>query len=335
VGPVPYSVRPELHPADAAPLTSTMEGEATGHRTRKTAARGVVTFRNYAAQVVFVPAGTVVSDGGEVFFETAESVNVPDSSFFFPGEADVDVVAVERGPEGNIAVDAINRVEDKQIDRALRDGAGSQNRRVFNRDPTSGGDETELNVVRDTDVTRVTDALKADLGQQLSDFRAGVEGRIYPDEDTPAPNIEVPKDLPGHVSQDAYTFELTGTLLDDLPFALEADVIAEGTQKLLDDQSAVPDGTSLQADSVEVLPGAASLKDDAIVVRVEVQANALPNFDRDAIPGIVSGKTREDAVGALRHIGPATVELWPGWVDHVPGIEWRIRVEIQPVVTAE
>jgi hypothetical protein len=335
VGPVPYSVRPEVHPPDAEPLTSTMEGEATGHRTRRTAARGVVTFRNYAAQVVFVPAGTVVSSGGEIFFETASSVSVPDSSFFFPGEADADVVAIERGPEGNLAVDAIDRVEDKQIDRALRDGAGSQNRRVFNRDPTSGGDETELTVVRDTDVTRVTDALKDDLDQQLTDLRAGLEGRIYADEDPPAPHIEVPKDLVGHVSRDAYTFKLTGTLLDDQPFALEADVIAEGTQKLLDDESAVPEGTSLQTDSVEVRPGAVSLKDDAIVVRVDVRANALPDFDRDAVPGIVSGKTRKDAVAALRRIGPATVDLWPGWVDHVPGIEWRIRVEIQPAVPAE
>jgi hypothetical protein len=86
---------------------------------------------------------------------------------------------------------------------------------------------------------------------------------------------------------------------------------------------------------VEVRPGTVSLKDGAIVVRVAVQANALPNFDRDAVPAIVSGKTPEEAIAALRRIGPATVDLWPGWVDHVPGIEWRIRVEIQPEVAAE
>lgn len=337
VGPLTYAVGPEVHPSDAEPLTATREGEATGHRTRRVAATAIVTFINYSPESVFVPSGTPVSAaGGSILFETTAPVTVPDSSFFGgPGAADVAAKAVERGPQGNVAAEAIDQIENNEIDRALRDRGGPRDRRVINREATSGGEETELNVVRGLDVSRVTDALKDDLEQQLTDLRAEADDRIYPTEGAPAPKIEIPKDLIGHVSEDSYTFELTGTLVDDQPYVLEADVVAEARQKLLDDEAAIPARTSLDLGRIDVRPGAASLEDGSIVVQVEVQANALPAFDPAAIPGMVSGKTAEDAIAALRPIGPATVDLWPGWVDRVPGLEWRIHVEIRPAVLAE
>ena len=61
VGPESYSVRPPVQPSDTEPLQSTKSGEATGHRTRRTAATGVVTLFNYSQNTVFVPQGTLVS----------------------------------------------------------------------------------------------------------------------------------------------------------------------------------------------------------------------------------------------------------------------------------
>ncbi len=61
VGPESYSVRPPVQPSDTEPLQSTKSGEATGHRTRRTAATGTVTLINYSGDVVFVPQGTLVS----------------------------------------------------------------------------------------------------------------------------------------------------------------------------------------------------------------------------------------------------------------------------------
>lgn len=332
-----YAVRPDVHPSDAEPLSSSKEGEATGHRTKRTAATGIVTFINYSSESVFVPSGTPVSAaGGSILFVTTQPVTVPDSSFFGgPGDVDAAIQAIERGPEGNVAAEAIDQIEDREIDRALRDRGGPRDRRVINREATSGGDEVQLFVVRRADVTSVTQAVKDDLEQQLTDLRAEADDRIYPGEGTATPNVEVPKRLIGHASEEPYTFELTGTLVDDQPFVLKADVIAAARERLLGDGTVIPQGTSLDSGTVDVQPGAASLQGDSIVVQTQVKANALPNFDRAAVPGMVSGRTSEDAVAALRPIGPATVELWPPWVDHVPGLEWRIRVDIRPAVAAQ
>lgn len=332
-----YAMRPDVHPSDAEPLSSTKEGEATGHRTKRAAATGIVTFINYSSESVFVPSGTPVSAaGGSILFVTTQPVTVPDSSFFGgPGAVDATIQAVERGPEGNVAAEAIDQIEDGEIDRALRDRGGPRDRRVINREATGGGDEVQLFVVRRADVTSVTQAVKDDLEQQLTDLRVEADDRIYPGEGAPTPNVEVPKRLIGHASEEPYTFELTGTLVDDQPFVLKADLIAAARERLLGDDSAIPQGTSLDSGTIDAQPGAASLQGDSIVVQTEVKADALPNFDRAAVPGMVSGKTSEDAAAALRSIGPATVDLWPPWVDHVPGLEWRIRVDIQPAVAAQ
>ena len=42
VGPLTYDLRPEVHAATGEPLTSTQQGTATGHRTQRTAATGVI-----------------------------------------------------------------------------------------------------------------------------------------------------------------------------------------------------------------------------------------------------------------------------------------------------
>jgi hypothetical protein len=330
-----YAVSPDLHPSDVEPLSSTKEGEATGHRTKRTAATGIVTFINYSPDNVLVPSGTVVSAGGQITFRTTVEVTVPDSFFGFVGVADAPIEAVDRGPMGNVEPDAIDQIEDRNIDRALRGPGGPNNRRVRNNNPIAGGDEVRLLVVRRSDVIGVTRALNDDLEQQLTDLRAETDDRIYPGEDVPAPKVEVPKGLIGHESEEPYTFELTGTLVDDQPFVLKPDVVAAARERLLGDETAIPQGTSLDEGTIDVQPGTASLEGDSIVVQTEVNANALPNFDRAALPGMITGKTSEDAVAALRPIGPATVDLWPPWVDHIPGLEWRIRVDVRPAVPAE
>jgi hypothetical protein len=329
VGPLSYNVRPDVHPSDAEPLESKMEGEATGHRTRRTAARGSVTFRNYAPAVVFVPAGTVVSAGGEIFFETTEGVNVPDSSFFFPGEADAEVVAVNRGPEGNVAADAIDRVEDKEIDRALRDGAGAQNRRVLNRDPTSGGEELELVVVQRSDVTDVAESIAAELNRQLADLRSQDAERLYPTSDAPKPKVDVPDDLIGHVSEGPFSFELAGRLVDEQPFVQHGDAEAAATARFHRDAAATPPGTALDESTIRVELGEATLDGDSIRVEATVTAQAVPQVDEDVLRTELAGMTADEAEAVLAPIGPSQVELWPPWVDRVPQLDWRVSIEVR------
>lgn len=333
VGPLSYNVRPEVHTASGEPLTSTQQGEATGHRTRRSAATGQVLFINYSDENVTVPAGTVVS-AQKIHFATTETVIVPDSFFGFVGTATAPIVAVEKGPEGNVPADAIDKIEDRDVDRALR-GQGPDQRRVRNDDPTTGGEEEELLVVRNSDIDAVTEAIREDLRQQLADQREqSGEDRIYPSKDQPKVDIEVPDDLQGHTSAEPFTFDLTGTLQDDQPYVLRSEAVASATAAIGEDETAVPSGRAIEPDSVEVEIGEASLDGDDVVIQAAVTAQAVPQYDESTIPGRIVGSTREQAEAELSSIGPTTVSLWPFWVDRVPQLDWRVSVEIRPVEPA-
>jgi hypothetical protein len=331
IGPLSYTVHPETHAASGQPLTASKQGEATGHRTKRTPATGVILLINYSDENVLVPAGTIVSVGGKVLFETTQAVTVADSSFFFPGTANAPVKAVERGPEGNVESNAIDTIEDKDVDHALR-GQGGNDRRVRNDDPTSGGDEQQLMVVRKSDITAVTDAIRADLQRQLAAQREeSGEDRVYASDGAPKPQIDVPDDLQGHASAEPYTFELQGTLQDDQPYVLRDDVMAAATERVLQDSTAAPAGRAIQSDTISVEVGEATATGDHIDVRTQVTAQAAPQYDESAIAGQIAGMTAAGAEAKLRSIGRTTVSLWPFWVDRVPGIGWRVSVDIRPV----
>jgi hypothetical protein len=333
IGPLTYEVRPDVHaPSGGEPLTSTQQGEATGHRAKRTAASGTVTFVNHTNDRVFVPSGTEVSAGGEIVFRTTQAVTVPDT-FVFPGEVDAPIVAVQRGTSGNLPAEAIDTIEDRAIDRAL---GGKRDRTVVNRNPTGGGAEDELLVVRESDISAVTDAIRQDLRRQLADQRAESGGnRFYPSQGgVPRPKIDVPDDLRGHTSTDPFTFELTGTLEDDQPYVLRADVEVAARAAIADDESAAPDGTAIQPDSVEVKLGDATLEGGDVVVQAEVTAQAAPQWDDSAVRARIAGQTKKQAEAALSSIGPTTVSLWPFWVDRVPSLDWRVKVDVQSVEPA-
>jgi len=334
VGPESYSVRPPVQASDTEPLQSTKGGEASGHRTRRTAATGVVTLFNYSQSSVFVPRGTVVSFDSVVFFATQQDVTVPNTGFFFPGSADVAVEAVEPGSGGNVPSDAINRVEDGDVDQQLRQGA-PQNRRVRNDGPTEGGTEQELNVVRRMDVVRVRNAITRDLEAQLADLLTSDPERVYPTVVPPRADIPVPDDLVGHVSEDPFTFELTGTMPVDRTFVLRADVESEATEAFLADEGAVPPNTTLAEDTIGVDVGEAALDGETIVVQTTVTADAVPDLDQESIRRSLVGMTAAQAQAALANIGPASVDLWPGWVDRVPRIDWRISISVVPAEAAQ
>jgi hypothetical protein len=333
VGPLTYELHPQTHTASGQPLTSTQQGEATGHRTRRTAATGVILLINYSDENVLVPAGTIVSVHGEVLFQTTQAVTVPDSFFGFVGTANAPIEAVDRGPGGNVEATAIDTIENRDVDRALR-GQGPDDRRVRNDDPTAGGDEQELTVVRKSDVTAAADAVREDLRTQLEQQRAqGGEDRIYPADGTPRAEIDIPKDLEGHSSAGPYTFELTGTLTDDQPYVLRAEAESAAADAVAEDETAVPPGTTLQPESVVVELGNPTLDGESVVVQAQVSAQAVPQYDEAALAGRIAGRTAADAEAELRSIGPNSVTLWPFWVDRVPQLAWRVSIDIRPVET--
>jgi hypothetical protein len=106
------------------------------------------------------------------------------------------------------------------------------------------------------------------------------------------------------------------------------EVVALATERLLANGEIVPAGHELLPSATEVSIGAARRDGDALIVAVSVTGASTPTVDRDEVIARVRGRSAEEARAALSDIGEATVDLWPGWVGSVPGLDWRIEVVI-------
>jgi hypothetical protein len=332
VGPRIYDVHPAVQGPDQGEVSLTLPGTATGDHPVLKKATGTVVFMNYSYVVVEIPEGTRVSASGDVFFTTVERVLAPPGTLtggdppIDPGQVSVGVVAEVAGPGGNVAAEAIDTIETRSVDRYLQAFPNQRGRRVINPEATSGGDEDHVPVVKQEDVDAVVAALSTQLRDALDERLAGHADRIYPTVEPPSPVIEIPADLVGKEGE--ATFELTGTLPYSVPYVLRADVEAAGVERLQADASALPSGTTLLPETIAVNDGPATLDGAAVSVQVSVRAMAAADVDDEQVRELVAGMTREEAKTALADLGDVSVELWPGWVDRVPRLGWRIRIEL-------
>ncbi|MDP9249895.1 MAG: baseplate J/gp47 family protein, partial [Chloroflexota bacterium] len=311
-------------------------GTATGKSLELTAATGSVLFYNYSYVSVEVPAGTRVSAGGTVFFTTDARVVAPPGQLtggdppIAPGQASVGVTAMEPGTAGNVAAEAIDRVENKNVDRYLQGFGNQKGRRVINPDATSGGDETSHPVIQQSDVDAVVTAIQTQLATQLAGLLPGAgTDRVYAAPGAAeVPKITIPEGLVG--KQDTATFDLVGTLAYDRAWARKADVEAAARSRLKSDPAAAPEGMAVVDSSVAIDVGSASASGEQLMVQVTVSGLAATRIDEGTVRSTVAGMTRQEAIAALAGLGKVHIDLWPGWVDRLPKLGFRISVKTGP-----
>jgi len=325
IDPVEYTISLPVADVESGDLQAEVERRATGVFRNPTLAAGVVTFSNYNTSPVRVDAGTQVA-AGEIVFATVETVVVPTGFFAIPGTEDAGVTAIDPGPAGNVPADAIDAILDEDVRNALRAFSDNPNRIVRNGEPTAGGAENEEPEVIQQDVTRARRAIRADLEEQLAQAFSDDEDLVYAAPEPGEFTITVPDDLVGRRGDERFT--LSGTLTYERANVGLADVEAAAAERLLDDESAVPTGRQVAEDTIFVEVGAATREGDQMMVDVVVSAEADPMLDEAAIRDRVAGRTGPEAEAALETLGEVDVELWPGWVDRVPQLPFRIDIRI-------
>jgi hypothetical protein len=330
IAPRTYTVEPPMQGPDTATLRSTLEGSATGERVESIPATGTVTFYNWNGPntPVEVPAGTLVSGGG-VTFRTDEVVVVPGGHFaggpIESGEADAAVTAVDGGPDGNVRAGVIDTVETASVAAQLT-GPFQILPLVTNGSPTSGGDEVRHTVIEQADVVAVVNALLDDLRGKVAARLSADPSRIYPSATFVPPQVDVPGDLVG--TEDQETFELSVAYPFSRGYVLASDVETAAADAFTADPDAVPAGMSVVPDTLEVQLGSAREAGSVIVVEATVSARVTAEIDLDTVRGEVLGQTPDEARATLASLGTVRVELWPGWVDRIPRLEWRVSVEV-------
>ena len=308
-------------------------GTATGIREVRVQATGVVVLQNWNTVAVEVPAGTEVA-AGEIVFVTGATVVVPPGGLtgngtIAPGTESVAVTAVEPGAAGNVAAEAIDTMRSEPTASRLRGFPNSRLRVVINPDPTVDGAAEDIPVVERADVDAVLEGFRAQLETEVAAARADDPARIYlePAEGDEVVDVSVPDDLVGREGETA--FDLAGTVRWTVRWLSRDEVEAAAAARLAADADAVSEGRELVDDAVAVTVDAPAIAGETARIPVHVSAATRPIIDDGALRASLAGKTREEVIAALEPIGPASVELWPGWVDRVTGIGWRVELVLE------
>jgi hypothetical protein len=244
------------------------------------------------------------------------------------GDIAVPVVAAAVGPGANVAAGAINTVLDQNVDQRLRGFPENPERRVDNPEATAGGVDTTGSEFIQADVDAAMAELRVELDAELADALGPSAGAVFVDAaGAPEPVIQGADGLVG--IRDQATAEITGSLAYDRLSAERTDVIERAEARLAADETVLPAGHDLLPGATRVVAvGEARAEEDRLIVAVTVSGASAPRIDQDALLDRVRGRTEDEAQAAMADLGTATVDLWPGWVDSVPELDWRIDLRI-------
>ncbi|MCB8983300.1 MAG: baseplate J/gp47 family protein [Ardenticatenaceae bacterium] len=286
-------------------------------------ARGKVVFVNRLEQDVVVPAGTRVrtSAGNNVVFQTISEAVVPGVE---GGTAEVDVVAVEPGPQGNVPANQVNEIE----------GALAVQLEVRNLEAIEGGGVREEKAVTDADQER----LRAQVLQFLQAVSASeMEAQTTAFEFLARDSVRV-------LNVDSETYShFPGEQTDRLALEMRADVggtavNANAASGIVYEAlaAAVPEGYSLVPDSIQYTRGDVVAVDDAGRVTFVMTGSVLAaaDLDVDEVLDDISGQPPDLAIAYLYKQLPLRavpeVTIWPNWFNRLPYVATRIQAEIRP-----
>ena len=286
-------------------------------------ARGRVVFVNRLAQDVVVSAGTRVrtSAGSNVVFQTLNEAVVPGVE---GGTAEVDVVAIQPGPQGNVAANLVNVIE----------GALAVQLEVRNLEAMAGGGVREEKAVTAVD----QDRLRAQVLQFLQAVSASeMEAQTTPFEFLARDSVRVL-----HVDSETFS-HFPGEQTERLALEMRADVVgtavnANAASGIVYEAlvAAVPEGYVLVPDSIQYTRGDVVAVDEAGRVTFEMtgQVLAAAELDLEAVLAEISGQPPELAIAYLYEQLPLRavpeVTVWPNWFNRLPYIPNRIQTQIRP-----
>ena len=284
-------------------------------------ARGLVFFINNINQPVTVPKGAVIatSTGSTIRFTTVEEVTVLGT---VGAVAEVEVVAVDPGPSGNVRANLINMIE----------GPLSLQVRVTNPEPMEGGSVKQVGMVTTADQER----LKAVLLQQLQQAAYSQLGeRLNEGEFLASESVAV-----DHI----VTEEYDKSIEEQTDFlTLEMEVMFRGTAVGEEDANAliwaaleavVPEGFALASQGLQYQRGEITdVEDGKVSFVMRGSGSVMAGVDEKTIKEAIRGKPL-DLAGEylsqnLRLEEAPVIEITPTWPGRIPWFGFRISISTQ------
>lgn len=286
-------------------------------------ARGTVVFVNQIEQPVTVPAGTRVStsDGSNIVYQTVEDATLPDT---IGSTTEMQIIAIEPGPQGNVPANLVNRVE----------GTLATQVEVRNLDAIEGGGNRSAAAVTAAD----REALRAQVMQYLQAAAlAEMADEVTVREFLTPDSLRV-----ANIINETYSHDI-GEQTDRL--TLQMQVVFEGTAVNTTESSGIafealailiPEGFALVPDSIRFESGNVTAVDEQGRVTFSMIAEGRASAELDVSQQIetIIGQDPETAVTYLNQRlplrEPTSIEIWPVWFERVPYLTSRIETEIVP-----
>jgi hypothetical protein len=309
------------------PLAAKGTFRATGSKVEETTAAGTVRFSsNNPLDSVTIPAGTTVSTGGGVQFQTVATVVAPRATIsgttITAGRVEARIQAVAPGPEGNVAAGRITVVPSRFKNLLVS---------VTNPAATSGGSRTETKFVTKEDTEAAAQTLNGRLDSELDE--AVSNPAVVPEGTTAYPETakrgkaEFDPLLADLVGTETATFELTATATGTV-IAVDLDQIGPVAEARLAAQ--VTGGLELFQGSVRTQVGDGTV--DGATVRFPVQAvgEQWRPVAAAELLALIRGKPVDEAKTLLAPYGEVTITPWPDFVDTIPTMDNRITITVAP-----
>ena len=315
-----------LVPGRILSVTTAWEAEAatTGStEVPEAPARGTVVFVNQVAQPVTIPAGTRVStsDGSNIVYQTVEEITLPDT---VGSTAEVQIIAIEPGPQANVPENLVNRVE----------GTLATQVEVRNLIPIEGGGNRSAAAVTIED----REALRAQVLQYLQAAAlAEMADSVTVREFLTPDSLRIV-----NILNETYSHDV-GEQADRL--TLQMQVEFEGTAVNTTESSGIafealailiPEGFALVPDSIRFESGNVTAVDDEGRVTFSMIAEGRASAELEVSQQIeaIVGQEPDTAVTYLNQRlplrEPTTIDVWPVWFERVPYLTTRIETEIIP-----
>jgi hypothetical protein len=294
---------------------------ATGQKVTATAATGTVVFTNNSNTLpASIAAGTKVSTVSGVTFTTNQDATVPISGTSGP----IGVTAAGVGPAGNVASGTIRQVAQPPLFPQNK-----QLLKVTNPKATTGGTSTTTTQIQKKDTDAAVATLTKGLRQQFNAWLTAPDALAQGS--TPFPKTGVlspaaadtdPATLIG-VAESTFQLTMTATGTETA-----VDVSTVTTLALGHLRSSVPALFSLVQGSEKVTVGTPRVDGVAVVFPVTATASQIRHLDPDTLRQQVKGKSVEEARSILAQDGTVDIQTWPGFVNTIPSLEWRLTLTI-------
>ncbi|MCP4356958.1 MAG: hypothetical protein GY796_02940 [Chloroflexi bacterium] len=288
----------------------------------ETSARGTVVFANLLDQEVVIPAGTRVrtSDGSNRIYQTTADITVAGVG---GSTAEAEVIAIEPGPQGNVAANLVNTVEGSQAVQV----------EVRNLEPIAGGDVRQAAAVTEEDRSR----LRAQAVQFLLAVAASeMESQLSPHEFLTRDSLRILNLL-----DETYSHEV-GEQTSRLTLSMRAEIAGTAVNSTAASDLAyaalgqqIQPGYTLVPDSIRFESGNITGVDEAGQVHFSMIASGslARNLPVNEAMAAITGQKRETAAAYLNQQlplrAPPEINIWPVWFDRIPYLSTRINTEIE------